>query len=478
MVRRPSSSRVPPDLSDLQADDYSEPPSTTSILDWSSFAMGSVRRRRFLAAAVLVLGLASTITYYARSRPLYEVETKVLAQRQASLPSAVRPGGGGDPPTRTAEELIRRRENLLDLVKRAGLMDSPPAEPEWASDRLAVVLHKLGLGPDPSTADPLVAMVTRLEKALVVTTTDDTVKISVRWRNPVQAYQIVEGSLQNFLEARQTQEITAIDETIALLQARLAGLRVQLDREETKRDDSRRDEPVDLALSPRSAAGAPASAELTRLKSLLDAKERSIRDMEEFRQRRLLELQSQLSEKRNVYAEAHPVVIGLRKEVEALSLDSPQLVALRDQARQLRTEYAAQAAAEGGRGRQEARGGSPRPARDGRGAGTTQDDRVKDVRAQYLHMVERINAVQLELDGARAAFKYRYSVIWPAEMPRSPVSPNPWKILPLGLLGSIVLALLAAVLPDLWSRRIFEAWQVERDLGLEVLSDLRSGSRK
>ena len=128
----------------------------------------------------------------------------------------------------------------------------------------------------------------------------------------------------------------------------------------------------------------------------------------------------------------------------------------------------------GGRPRPEARDSSPRPARDTRGTGTTQDDRVKDVRAQYLHMLERINAVQLELDGARAAFKHRYKVIWPAELPRTPVSPNPWKILPLGLLGSILLALLASVLPDVWSRRIFEAWQVERDLGLEVLSDLRA----
>lgn len=289
----------------------------------------------------------------------------------------------------------------------------------------------------------------------------------------MQAYQIVQGALQNFLEARQTQEITAIDEAVALLQARLAGLRGQLDREEAKRDDTRREPALpDPDTAPRISAGAQASAELTRLMSLIDSKERAIRDMEDFRRKRLLELQSQLAERRNVYADAHPMVLGLQKEIEASSLESPQIAELREQERQLRAEYAAQAAAEG-RTRTDSRGPSVRSSRDARVAGTAQVDRVKDVREQYLHMQERINAVQLELDGARAAFKHRYTIIWPAELPREPVSPDPWKILPLGLLAALLLAVLAAVVPDLWSRRIYEAWQVEHDLGLEILSDSR-----
>ena len=58
------------------------------------------------------------------------------------------------------------------------------------------------------------------------------------------------------------------------------------------------------------------------------------------------------------------------------------------------------------------------------------------------------------------------------------MSPDPWKILPLGLLSALLLAVLAAVVPDLWSRRIFEDWQVERDLGLEILSDSQAAGRK
>ena len=480
MARRPSPPQPPADFSDLAWEDYGGSASTTSLRHWTSFTMGAVRRRKVLTGSIFVSGLALTVAVYAFTTPKYEVETKILAQRQLALPSAVRSSGTGDSPTRTAEELILRRESLLDLVKRADLMGLPANATSTGPSPLAAALFKLGLGPDPATLDPVTAMVNRLDKAIQVTATEETVKISVRWPDPVQAYQIVEGSLQNFLEARQTQEITAIDEAIAVLQSRLAGLRNQLDREETRRDDSRREEPLllDPGSAPRSASAIPPSAEVVRIKSLLDAKERAIRDMEDFRQRRLLELQAQLSEKRNVYAEAHPVVIGLRKEVEAFSLESPQIAALQDQARQLRAEYAALLAADGGHSRSSPRALPPRSLRDGRGNGTTQDDRVKDVRAQYLNMLERVSAFQLELDAARAAFKYRYKVIWPAELPRSPVSPNPWKVLPVGLLASILLALVAALVPDLWSRRIFETWQVERDLGLEVLSDLRANERK
>ena len=59
MARRSSSSRVPPDLSDLQGDDYGEPPPTTSLADWLSFAVGSFRRRRILSIVVFAAGLAT-----------------------------------------------------------------------------------------------------------------------------------------------------------------------------------------------------------------------------------------------------------------------------------------------------------------------------------------------------------------------------------------------------------------------------------
>jgi hypothetical protein len=472
--RETSPQRRLPKSADYE-DEVPEPaPARTTPSELLSFVFGAVRRRTLLAVTVLVAGLALTVTYYRTSAPSYLVETKILAQRQMAMPSSLRPGGGSEAPTRTAEELIRRRDNLLDIVHQAGLLESPPPPPGMIAAALSWVRARLASRPEPTVSDPAGVIVAALDKALTVASTEETISITVRWRDPAEAYRIVVGALQNFLEARQTQEITAIDETIALLQARLATLRGQLDREEAKRDDAPREAPVLLesGSAPRPASTVPASAELTRLRSLLEAKERAIRDIEDFRRRRLLDLQAQLEEKRNVYADAHPLVIGLRKEVDSLSGESAQITILRDEERQLQEQYAARLALEP-RGRGEIRPSASRTIRDSRAAGMTQDDRVKDARTQYLHVLERVNAAQLELDAARAAFRHRYSVIWPAELPQTPVSPNPFKVFPAGLVLSLLLAMFAAAAPDVFSRRIFETWQAEKSLGLPVLSNVK-----
>ena len=88
-------------------------------------------------------------------------------------------------------------------------------------------------------------------------------------------------------------------------------------------------------------------------------------------------------------------------------------------------------------------------------------------------MVDRINAAQLELDAARAAYKYRYAVIWPAQVPKRPVSPKPPKVLGLGALASFLLAAFAAILAEVRAGRVLERWQIERTLNLRVLAELR-----
>ena len=88
-------------------------------------------------------------------------------------------------------------------------------------------------------------------------------------------------------------------------------------------------------------------------------------------------------------------------------------------------------------------------------------------------MFERINQMQVERDAARAAFKYRYSVIWPAEMPKEPSKPKPPVVLGAGFVLALLLSVLAARLADLRSGLLFESWQAEEKLGLPVLAQLR-----
>src|SRR6185369_12819539 len=58
-------------------------------------------------------------------------------------------------------------------------------------------------------------------------------------------------------------------------------------------------------------------------------KRRAIADLEEFRRRRITELQTRMQEQRAIYSENHPAVVDIEQSLEALRHESPQLLALR-----------------------------------------------------------------------------------------------------------------------------------------------------
>jgi uncharacterized protein involved in exopolysaccharide biosynthesis len=345
-------------------------------------------------------------------------------------------------------------------------------------DRLRMATSRLT--DTQSTSDPLDDLVIVLDRRLKVEAGEVTIAIEIDWPNPQQAYRIVEGALQNFLEARHVQEVTAMDETISILQARGAVLRDELNRvvEETRRaalQDASRSPRLQVPMPSAPLAPQTQSEELTRLKSLLDSKERAISDVEDFRRRRLADLQAQYDARRAVYSEMHPEVITLRQDIASLTRDSAQISALREEERKLRQEYQARLEREPAL-RPASPSSSPviipRAPGEGVNAAVEQSERVREARFRYQQVMESVNAAQLELDTARAAFKHRYKIIWPPQVPKKPVSPNALKIFGLGGLASLLLALAAAAAADWRAGRVLERWQVERGLGLPLLADV------
>ena len=76
-------------------------------------------------------------------------------------------------------------------------------------------------------------------------------------------------------------------------------------------------------------------------------------------------------------------------------------------------------------------------------------------------------------DTSRAAFKYRYSVVTPPQLPRGPLKPYGMLFAAGGAAGGIALALFLSAAMDILSGRIIERWQVEQQLGLTVYRDMR-----
>ncbi|MBI5071118.1 MAG: lipopolysaccharide biosynthesis protein [Deltaproteobacteria bacterium] len=461
---------LPGSDSDAAPDGATNGPTTK---DWLRFALGAARRRRALSAAVFLGGVLAALATYRLSTPMYRVETRIMVRNQgfAGLGRGVTQD---DAPTRAVFDLIHRRQNLLALLQHAGVSPDPrsAAAASGIAHRLSTGLERM-LGGSATPEDPEDALVRRLDKALAVTAAEGTITVAIDWPSAEQAFKLVDGALQNFLEDRQVQEITMADEAISLLQPRVAAMREQLERvnAEVRRALAEGEASRRAARPGRLAVPGEPNEELIQLRVALESKERAIGDVEEIRRRRQTDLQTQLDAQRAVLSDAHPSIITLRQDLAALARDSPQIAQLREEARKIRRDYAARAA-------QDPRPRTaPAPAVDlpyRPTAGTVpaeESERVRQARFQYQQMIDRLNVATLERDAAGAAFKYRYVVSWPAEMPLNPASPSAARIFGLGIPGSVLLMLLVAAMLERRRGRIVERWQILRQLGLPILAD-------
>jgi uncharacterized protein involved in exopolysaccharide biosynthesis len=240
--------------------------------------------------------------------------------------------------------------------------------------------------------------------------------------------------------------------------------------------------------------------QIPRLKAAVVSKRQEITTLEEARERQLSELQARLAQLTTIYTATHPTVVGVQQNIAALSRDSPQLVALKAETEKLEAEYqkrvaAAQEILQEEQLRAEASKPAPvvsaqpvSPPREERTAlpetteqpnatgGDTADFASVRLRLelnQLESVLERTDGARIELAVSQAAFKYLYTVIRPAEVPKLPVRPNLQMVFAAGLIGSLILCVAAVVGKDLLGGRIVEQWQIERQLGLRVLGNLR-----
>jgi hypothetical protein len=322
---------------------------------------------------------------------------------------------------------------------------------------------------------------------------DGTVDIGITWPDAVMARRIIEVAQQNYLETRHVAEVAAISETLGILElhtseaqgaidAALKNLqRVQngLHRGRTAARQARRDGPE----TPVDDSGPDVPArELAQLELLLRAKQRAVSDLEDFRARQLAEVRAQLAQQGTVYSKSHPVIVELEQRLEAVQKDSPQLARLRHEEDDLIKQIEAKG---GGRkvavrkasltaGRRATAVSAPVAAELERNpVFGLAEDQLRMALARHQELLMRVEAAQLELDTTRAAFKYRFSVVKPAQTPRAPVSPNVALILLAGLLGAVLFAFFACAALDLWRGVPCEPWQIERQLKLPVLLSVK-----
>jgi uncharacterized protein involved in exopolysaccharide biosynthesis len=463
---------------------------------WVGFVLRSPRRHPVvsLACVALVMGLG-----YGSLRLLpktYEVQTVIQALRNPSLPTLTNAGlyrpYEADAPTRAAKETVLRRDNLLALIEHADLLEryqNGRSQAEVLRDEVA----RLVRGRERTKDEQLELLVSLLEKRLRVDVTEGTVTITLDWPNPTAAYDVVAMASQNFLETRYSTEIAMVRDALSILESHAASTKKKLDEgleELQAKDRSRRA----VALGARRAAAVAASEataeaqqppppvvrkvdlETVRLRNALEAKKRELTSLEDFRQRRLVELQGELMQYQAMYADKHPAVQSLKQNIAVLSGPSPEVDALRTEVAQLERDAM---------GRDDS--GVPVSVAPVRrvGAGVLPEEpepryedprdeyergRVRLMFQNYASVLDRIDAARVEIDAAQAAFKYRYGVITPPLLPKRPLRPAPVQVMAASLMGSLLLALLVSVVRDLRSGLVVESWQLEQALEVPVLN--------
>src|SRR5262249_29975219 len=90
--------------------------------------------------------------------------------------------------------------------------------------------------------------------------------------------------------------------------------------------------------------------------------------------------------------------------------------------------------------------------------------------SQYNRLLDRLEGARLERDTAQAVFKYRYSVMRPAEP--GPARPRPSLVLMASLLSGLVVGIFGTALADYSSKKLIEPWQVEHSLGVPLVGEL------
>ena len=455
------------------------------LKNWLRFVLHAVRRRRKLALAVAALTMGTTVGLLSVMPRTYLIEAQLLAQKVSVMSALGNPRRtvpvDADSPTRAAAETVLRRDNLVSLMKQTDLLN------HWYQDRTWLFRLKdrlMELIAAPTEEEKTQAMVEFLESRLTVKAVDPTVTISLEWPNAQLGYRLVDTALQNFLEQRHSTEVSTIAETISILEGHAANLKEAIDAEMEDMKHPAQSGPATpgegTAPSPprRDLMTETNKAALAEVKVMLEAKRRAVNELEEFRNRRLLDLQTQLAQQRAIYADAHPAIVTLLQSINALQEPSPQLLALRKEERDLQTEYERLSArrVEGSAAVAKARTRDPSPTRTGEKREDLNSEyartRLRFAMEKYDVLMERIESAQIELDTARAAFKYRYSIVRPPTFPRGPVKPKVRLVLAAGLFAALALGTLAAALADLWSGKVLEVWQMERGLGLPVLGQV------
>jgi len=446
----------------------------------------AIRRRWISVAAITLLFLTvggAAATWLPRT---YSAETRLLIRKNYVMPALAHPKRavpiGSEAPAQSAAEFVINRDALEGMVRANDLLARWDRERSLLARLKDRVMEWLK-GP-LADEDKVDALVELLAKRVSVAVQDEVMTIKATWADPVTVRDIVNSAVETFLQARRTIDVQSVTDTHAILARTVELARTQVESQLGDATAAERTARAWRAPAPARAPSAIPAAPPSKPAGLADAQPRWIaarqarEDLERAQQEKTADLEAQLAERRTTQTDRHPDVIALKRALDRLREEPGELQAARQAEARAAAEYEAlggrvDAAADTGAGIVTTASVAPTPA-ELPPSGTTGEDqalayqreRLKASLGAYQDLAARLNDVQIELETAKAAFAYRYSVTAPARVPKKADAPN----VPLIIIGAMLAGLMAgitrAIFTELRMRALLSPTALGRHLGI------------
>lgn len=470
------------------------------------FVVGAARRNLWTCVSVGVLVAAIGLAIISALPRKYQSTCKIYASNVGALTAQLTSGRrsiGDEAALKDIYESVYNYANISSLMRQAKLVENWPATRNWFQriiDRVRIALH------GPTSTEDMEQMLSSMLEGMIEVHTEDNASIRFRatWRDPTSAMKLTQLMQQNYVSAKETEEVSAIQRAAAVLEdelkqadAAFAPAVTELRDEITKlREQAKSKLTPQPTAAPRPTPAAP-SVELPRSSGPpveLTAKLEELRNEErailEPWQRRNADLKFQLTDLLAVYGPAHPSVVQLENKLKAAAAEPVELLDIRQREAELKqsiTNWAVTGRASvGGITHLAASQGNRASAEQDLlrelVANTADDPRLAPARMRLESVLHKSTEMQGRLDEARMAlaiaqvgFKYRYREIEPARFWAKPIAPKFPMLYTAVVAATLILGFLAGAGKELVMGRVMEAWQLKQ-LGVTVLARVNVGA--
>ncbi len=447
-----------------------------SLGELVKFSFNASKRRKVLSIVVVVVGAVLTTAAVKLAPRTYQSTGEVLVVS----PTEDTPGGWNQENKRQQlewEKQVRSRETIDGIVRDAQLVE------KWDDTRqphrrlLDDINAKMGDSP-PTAEQKFGAVESMLENMLKLNIDQSTVSISCEWADREASRDIVQAALSRFIDKRYQTEVGTILTRIKPLEDQLETSRLILERIDPAQAPPK-EAPTEATPAEKLVvvSNQPSAEALEAGQKLQGARDRQQREagrlgeLEGAKQQKIARIEAEKAEKGSTMGAAHPEMVALSFQLSKAREDTSDIIAARSAKAQADAEVADLAAKAGVAIPKVQRYAPPAPVAKKMDELTLQ--RITAARDEYNRKKDALDSENLKLRVAEAAFKSKYQITRPPDVPMVPKKPVGLMVGLGGALATLFVMLALATLRDRSVGIFFEAKHVRDRLKLPVLGDIR-----